>query len=115
MVSRFKEVLDLEFLAPDAGGFVPVYFSQMNRTIRQSDPRNALTLAPTAAPIEPSQTGNFANFRASGEGLDVGNLAENLEAHCKSSRPLAKRDNTEEMVGTLCLVSTLVVERGKSR
>jgi len=27
-------MLDLEFLAPDPGGFIPVYFSKLDRAIR---------------------------------------------------------------------------------
>jgi len=27
-------MLDLEFLAADSGGFIPVYFSEMDRAIR---------------------------------------------------------------------------------
>jgi hypothetical protein len=74
-------VLDLEFLAPDSGGFVPMYLSQTNNAIRESNPRHAFSLAPAAATVDSAQSGNLAYTRSRSEGFDVGNLAKNFELH----------------------------------
>jgi hypothetical protein len=43
-------MLDFEFLAPDPGGFVPMYVSQMDRAIRQANMSDSLAFAPATRP-----------------------------------------------------------------
>jgi hypothetical protein len=76
-----KQMLDLEFLAPDPGGFIPMYFSQMDRAIRQPNASGSLPFAPATAPIDLSQSSDFADSRCGSERLDFRNLAQNLESH----------------------------------
>jgi hypothetical protein len=76
-----QQLLDLEFLTPDPGGFAPVYFSQMDRAIGQSNTSGSLAFAPATTPIDSSQPGNLADSRPCSERLDVRNLAQNLESH----------------------------------
>src|SRR3972149_6908984 len=72
-----EQMFYLEFLASDCGSFIPVYFSQMVRTIMQPNTRDSLALAPT----DFLQPGAFANAGPRGECLDIRNLAQNLEFH----------------------------------
>jgi len=81
MVSISKQLLDLVLFPPNSGGFVPVYFSQMDRAIRQPHAGDSFALPPAATPIGFSQAGDFANSRPRGEGLDVGYFVLNLEVH----------------------------------
>src|SRR5437763_1720608 len=76
-----KQLLDLEFLAPDSSRLIPVYFSEVDRAIRQSHPRNALAFTPAPASVDASQSSDLADSRPCGEGLDIGNLAQNLASH----------------------------------
>jgi len=48
-------MLDLEFLASDSGGFVPVYFSNVNRAIGKANACDAFALAPATEAIDPPQ------------------------------------------------------------
>ena len=57
-------MLDFEFLAPDPGGFVPMYLSQMDRAIRQPNAGDSFAFSPATAPIEPSQPSDFADSDA---------------------------------------------------
>src|SRR3954466_15776314 len=81
MARLSKQMLDLEFPPPDAGGFVPVYLGDADRAIGQSHASDALPLAPAAAAVQPSQPGEFTNFRTDGAGLHLRKRAQNLEVH----------------------------------
>jgi hypothetical protein len=74
-----KQVLDLYFFAPDSGGLIPVYFSDLDRAIGQSDAGYAFSFTPSAAPIDASQPGDLADSRPGGESLDLRNFAQKLE------------------------------------
>jgi hypothetical protein len=99
MVSISKQLLDLVLFPPNSGGFVPVYFSQMDSAIRQPHPGDSFALAPAAAPIDFSQAGDFANSRARSEGLNVGYFALNLEVHQLIVSPLPCTVNGRAVVG----------------
>src|SRR4051812_14119816 len=89
MVSNSKQVFDLVFLPPDSGGFVPVYFSQMDRAIHEPHAANALALTPASGSIDFAQPAYFANSGACCEGLNVGDFAQNLEPHWVILSPLS--------------------------
>src|SRR6185437_5292118 len=76
-----EQMLDLEFLASDSGGFVPVYFSNVNRAIGKANACDAFALAPATEAIDPPQARDLADRGAGSESLDPGNFAQNLEAH----------------------------------
>jgi hypothetical protein len=75
-----KQVFDFELFSADSSCFIPEYLSRMDSAIRQSHPGDSLALAPPAAPVRLSETIDFANSRPGGEGLNVGNIANNIEA-----------------------------------
>jgi hypothetical protein len=56
-----QKAFDLEFLAPDAGSFVPVYLSRMDRAIAQPDMSDTLAFAPATAPIDALKPGTLPN------------------------------------------------------
>src|SRR5271170_6846975 len=96
-------MLDLLFLPPDSGGFVPVYFSQMDSAIGQQHLRDSFALAPMAAPIDPSKPCYFANSRPCGESLNVGYFALNREAHPPKVSPPPNTVNGCVADGRKCL------------
>jgi hypothetical protein len=51
-------MLDLEFLATDSGGLVPMYFSKLNRSILQTDACNTLAFSPSALAVDAAQPRN---------------------------------------------------------
>jgi hypothetical protein len=64
-------MLDLEFLAADSGGLVPMYFSKVNRSILEADPRNTLAFSPSAFAIDAAKPRDFPYRAARREGLDA--------------------------------------------
>jgi hypothetical protein len=53
----------------------------MDTTIHQSYAGDALALTLAARPIKFAQPADFANSRAGGEGLNISDFTQNLEAH----------------------------------
>jgi hypothetical protein len=74
-------VLDLEFLTPYSGGFIPVYFGKMNGAIYQPDTRYSLAFSPTAAPIDSPKTRDFADSGPCSKRLNVYKFVENFKSH----------------------------------
>jgi hypothetical protein len=52
-------MLDLEFLASDASGFIPMYFRHMQGAIGKSNASDTLAFAPATAPIGSPQPSDF--------------------------------------------------------
>jgi hypothetical protein len=79
---RLVEVpLALELFFADAVRFIPVQFSEPNPTVPQSDTRAAFHLPPVALAIQPAEPRQIADSVACRDGLDIRNLAEELEIH----------------------------------
>jgi hypothetical protein len=74
-------MLDLEFLTPYSGGFIPVHFGKMNGAIHQPDTRYPLAFTPTAASIYSPQTSDFTDSGPCSKRLNVCKLAENFKSH----------------------------------
>jgi hypothetical protein len=62
-------------------GFVPVKFGLPDAPGRKLDGGNAFEFTPPPFAIPLSQTADFSNGSANGDGFDVRNLAEYFEAH----------------------------------
>jgi len=58
-----------------------MYFSAMDKSIRQPDTRSSLALAPSSTPVDSSQPSYFADSGTCGESLDVRNVTQNFEVH----------------------------------
>ena len=59
--------------------FIPVEFSLVNLTIRTTDERKPVQLAPAPAPEHKFQSLVFPDGKINGDNFDVGNLAHQLE------------------------------------
>lgn len=60
---------------------VPVDFSQVDVTVLEPDPREALALAPVPPPVASAKPFDLSDARTRGEGLHLGRLVEELELH----------------------------------
>ena len=59
----------------------PVNFRLADGSIREAYPCVAFEFPPPAPPVSPAQKGQDTNPRAGRDGLDVGNLPDNLKVH----------------------------------
>jgi hypothetical protein len=67
-----------------------VNFRQTNLSIRQLDACHSFHLSPAPFAVTFSQACNFSNGRAEGDGFDVDDFTDNLEAHQPSLYPELK-------------------------
>jgi len=58
-------------------------FRKHDLAIRQSNARNALSLAPSTAPVEPPQSVKFPDTRARRDGFDDGEFTDDLKEHAE--------------------------------
>jgi hypothetical protein len=58
-----------------------MYFSYMQGAIGKSDAGDAFSFAPAAPSVFSPKPSDFAKSRSCGEGLDLRNLAHDLERH----------------------------------
>jgi len=73
--------LDLKLFAADAVGLVPMKLGASRGAIGQSHLREAFALPPPAATIQLSKARNLSDGTTGREGLDIGDLANDLEVH----------------------------------
>src|SRR6185437_14303571 len=78
-----KVTLDLEFTLADTRGFVPMQVRKHDLAIRQSNARNALSLAPSTAPVALPQSVKFPDTRARRDGFDDGEFTDDLKEHAE--------------------------------
>jgi len=77
-------MFDLEFLASNSGGFVPVDLGESNLAVGKQNASDALALAPATPAVNSPETRDLANREALGEILDPGYFTQNLESHPSS-------------------------------
>ncbi len=72
-------MFDFEFFAPEPGRFVPMYLSQTQRAIGQSDASNTFAFTPASTAVNPTQPSDLADARSCREGFDLRNFADDFK------------------------------------
>ena len=86
--------LDFEFLATDSGRLIPGQFRAACRPVGKQHPRESLALPPTATSVHLDEPSIFTDAATGGKRFDVGDVADNGEAHDGSpqTRPRQSTD-----------------------
>ena len=75
------QMFDLVFAATDAGRLVPVYFSEADLAIGESDVTDAFAFSPSAAAIGFTEPGNLTDAGTRRDRFDIENPTHNLDRH----------------------------------
>jgi len=78
--------LQFELLAHDSMRFVSMYLADDGRAIRKSNSRNALAIPPTSWAMGLLEAFEVTDLLADGDGLDIGDLAEDLDSQLSPLR-----------------------------
>jgi hypothetical protein len=97
--AALEESLDLELLLADAGCFIPVDLSQVDAVVFQADSGYALSLAPSSAPVEFTQSLDLSYLGPDRECLDVADIADDGEEHGKRLSESAKMQRAGQCSG----------------
>jgi hypothetical protein len=81
MATCSQQMFDLVFAATDAGRLVPVYFSETDLAIGESDVTDAFAFSPTAAAVGFTEPGNLADAGTRRDRFDIENPAHDLDRH----------------------------------
>ena len=79
-----ERFLELDFFFPDAMCFVPVQLSPTNRTIRKSNRRDSLHLAPLACSVLSVESPSISDAASGCDDVNVLNSSDQFEAHARS-------------------------------